>query len=560
MIVRELVTKLSFALDKSGLNESFKGLQELTRKANNAQQSLKKTIGWTATGTSLNIDDTKQSNSTANVLREIIQKTQATLGAFGNSVAAALYPAKKQADFVETRFQKILAHKQEIHNLSVAERKEVNMLNAAEKQAMREVAAEKRKLDAEEKRRIKELNREKKKQNLISGLKTINQAASRSLLGIFGGATASLGFSYKEYKRYKEKRVEGLITKTSLTSDQIKQFDAFDKKFSAFKENINSIRNAFATALLPVLQPLIEQFNKWYGVNKKIVNAKIKEWAETLAKVFKKIWNVLVGYVIPAVSTVIKAFGGLENVVLALIGIKVAGWIANISSLFISLTSLIMGPLGPILLVVGGLWFLYDEIKVTMEGGESLIKHFAELPYIDWVIDKLSKLANAYMNVMHKARVFFHGEEAVKAADSRDLRKEIAEKIMNSRKREAFISATDKSGLLPILGSNRANLTTSMPQYDKNSSGLVQDFFANTISALKPKPYDLNKITDFLTTSMPYNKSNQVTNNVGGIKIIIQNQGTIDENSIPKVTDIIQQEVTKAISDTFVINKAGLVS
>ena len=254
MIVRELVTKLSFALDKSGLNDSFKGLRELNRKALDMQQSLKKTMGWMGGRTVVN----------------------------PSKISAA--PTKAPTNFVNNRFEEILAYKKEMQSLSVEERREISMLNAAEKQAMREAAAEKRKLDAEEKRRIKELNKEKRKANFLSGLKTINQTANRALLGIFGGATASLGFSYNEYKKYKEKRAQGLIIKTSLTSDQIKQFDAFDKKFSAFKENINSIRNAFATALLPVLQPLITQFNEWYKANKKVVNTKIKEWAKHLKK------------------------------------------------------------------------------------------------------------------------------------------------------------------------------------------------------------------------------------------------------------------------------------
>ena len=291
-----------------------------------------------------------------------------------------------------------------------------------------------------------------------------------------------------------------------------------------------------------------------------------------MGQAFKKIWEVVVDKIIPAGAWLINVFGGLENVILALIGIKVAGWLSG----FISL---LMGPLGPIILLIGGLAFLYDEIKVTMEGGESLLKKFAELPYIEFIIYQIKdviKWFKKWYQVMDDTFSLSKNlsEYSENMGNTWGFVKNFTTSYVENRKKtDGFLSATDKSALpltstvtTPYLSKlfEFKGLATSMPQFDKNALNPFEGFFTNTISSLKSKPYDKTRISDFLTTSMPQNRNTQVTNNVGGIKIVIQNQGTIDENSIPKVTDIIQQQITKAIGntlgDTFAISKAGLVS
>ena len=509
-IVRELITKLSFSLDNTGLGESLKQMDKVKRKAQDMQQTLKKSIGWTPTST--------------------ITRT---------------------LDPLQIRTEKIFAYKKELEQLNVFERKETKALNAAEKQAIREITAEqrkqgaqKRRLDMEEKRRLAEIKKEKRKTNILSDLNTINQAANRALLGIFGGIAASVGFSYKEYKNYKKNQAEGRIVKTSLTSDQIKQFDAFDKIAKTFGKTIANLRNAFSVALLPAITSVLKEFNEFYKVNKKIINEKIKYWAGQIGEAFKKVWRILNDYVLPVVGSIINAFGGLRGVILGLIGIKVIGWIGAFASALFS-------PLVPILLLLGGLYLLYDEIEVTMKGGESYLNDLANSETWQAIAKKIQWLEN----MMATLRNTLGLNDFVDWVNERpeDAWKRKAKEKKDQEKADASIrhitSWPSKK--------DREKTDASI----KNTGSTASLY---TVPAMKYLSKGLDKpiepIARTLTTSMSEYKSKQVTNNVGGIKIVINNTGNIDDSSIPQVAKMIEEKITQAFSgnsDDLSFAKAG---
>ncbi len=467
MIVRELVTKIGFALNRGGLNESLKGLQTLTDKAKAAQSKLK--------------------------------------------TSYRILPNDQQFNFSEVKdrkFENILAYKKGLQELTTDERKETILLNTAEKQAIRETAAEKRKFDLEEKARLKELNRERKFTNFRQDLNALNRFATRSLLTTFATASASLGFSYSEFKKYRDKKNEGVTIKTSLTSEQLKQFDVFDKKITKFKSNIYGLRNSFSTALLPVLNPLVDNFNKWNESNKKIIDTNIGQFAEELSTSFKRVGEVFL-VIAPKVKVFIDAVGGLHNVILALMGIKVASWLVGIGTV-------LSGTVGTVLLLTSSVAALYDEIKVTIEGGQSLINRF---------LLKKEGIKGAAAKKQERK-----GEEYLKVVN------------VNTGEEQSYNYATQ---LLEPIKSKKID-AVDFAKFGLGDFGLGD--FSKFSNAQRLVNNGVNE-----------NKVNQI-NNLGGIKIVIENKGNIDEASIPKFTDMIQEEITKALSDTFAISKADMVS
>ena len=481
-IVRELVTKLSFKLDDTVLSEYSKKINDVQRQA----KTLMGTFQASSFGQGL--------KSLQNVIQP---KPQVSFEK--NSIGEISGLQLKSAT---ERIKQLSEYSDELKGLSSSERKDVLELNRIEKKAIREVAAEQRKLAAEKRK-----NNVFEKTNLFEGLKGLNRLAQRSLVGILTASTASFGFSYKDYKNYANNKKDGKIVKTSLTSDQIKQFERFDKVAVNFKETIATLRNAFSVALLPAITTVLKTFNEWYRLNKKIIDGKLKNFAVQLGDAFKTISGAF-SKIMPTVSNVINAFGGLENVILGLIGVKLGAWAAAV-------VGFLGTPIGQISSLIGAFYLLYDEIKTTLAGGESYLSDFSN--YVNkWatnIIDKFKKMSDAMIDWLGiRSVVDAHNLKNQQRQDTVNLTKQ-----KNPTQAQSYFNRGELN-----------NVTTSMPTFNPGNSEFIQ--------------------------KMAFSKNNNnVVNNItgGGVTISINNTGNIDNDAIKKLGKELNTQFDQKINDIF---------
>jgi hypothetical protein len=191
-----------------------------------------------------------------------------------------------------------------------------------------------------------------------------------------------------------------------------------------------------------------------------------------------------------------------------------------------------MGPIEPILLLIGGFYLLYDEIKTTMTGGESLISRFAELPFIKFIIGQVEDAIEAFKDlyatidkVLGATEKFFKAKEYI-GNKIKETFQIIGDYVVEKNETRAFLKNTRSTGL--------SNIAPAMKYLSEG---------------LEYKP--IEPITRTLTTSMSEYKSKQVTNNIknGDIQITINSTGNIDEASLPKLAKLIKEEVSQAVND-----------
>jgi len=590
--VRELVTKLSFKLDNSGLVEYSKNMSALQQRAKSVQnafqssyvgQSLKaikdKFKGTIEPVEIFKSDDSEFKNAEKK-FHDFKRNTGAKLqrlknNAFGTNISS---PENKEKDkneyfdflakksYVEEKLRKkmederkklteqnkprvsnvfqdtssainnkikeLTSYKDELKDLSVSERKDILDLNRIEKQATREVmleqkkaAAEKKRQDLEEKRRLNEINRERRRTNLLEGMGRVTRFANRALTGIFGTAATSFGFSYKEFKDYQKNKVAGKTSKTSLNNDQIRQFETFDKVAKTFKENISSLRNAFSVALLPAINSVLKPFNEWYKINKKIIDNKLKDFALQLGNAFKTIGNIF-ARVLPAINSVVNLFGGLENVIIALVGIKIGGWLVGLATFLLS-------PLGALTLLTGAFYLLYDEIKTTMEGGESFIKDFYESSYIKFIANQVEGVIEVFKEWYNTLNNIFN----------------LSEKFSSVKNLFNNIASDIGSGIKEALG----DLDVYVNNKNKNHDFLKNKKSINMLASLDPSNNFAS--SEMLSRMAQGAKSQNIVNNIngGGIKISINSTGNIDDNAVKKLAKQLNDEFDQKLSDIFTL-------
>jgi hypothetical protein len=501
--IRELVTKLSFKLDNSGLVEYSKNISSLQQRAKSVQNAF-------------------QSSYVGQSLKAIKDKFKGT--------TEPVETAKKKS--VDDRIKELTSYNDELKDLSAAERRDITSLNRIEKQAIREVmveqkkaAAEKKKQDLEEKRRLTELARERRRTNLLEGMGRVTRFANRALTGIFGTAATSFGFSYKEFKDYQKNRVSGKTSKTSLNSDQIRQFETFDKVVKTFKENISNLRNAFSVALLPAINSVLKPFNEWYKINKKIIDNKLKDFALQLGNAFKTIGNIF-ARVLPAINSVVNLFGGLENVIIALVGIKIGGWLVGLATFLLS-------PLGALAALTGAFYLLYDEIKTTMEGGESFIKDFYESSYIKFIANQVEGVIEVFKEWYNTLNNIFN----------------LSEKFSSIKNLFSNIASNIGSGIKEALG----DLDVYVDNKNRNHDFLKNKKSVNMLANLDPSNNFAS--SEMLSRMAQGAKSQNIVNNIngGGIKISINSTGNIDDNAVKKLAKQLNDEFDQKLSDIFTL-------
>ena len=154
------------------------------------------------------------------------------------------------------------------------------------------------------------------------------------------------------------------------------------------------LQNAIGGKLLPILQPLLDDFNDWIAVNREWIATEIAGAIEDFAESFKNIdiKAVVTGFVsfIKTSASVFSALGGLKTVgiaVASLFGGKVIASVFGVGKALVSLIPTIISLsaalwANPIVLIVGA---VVAAVGALVFGAIQLYKHWDEV--LEWFKD-----------------------------------------------------------------------------------------------------------------------------------------------------------------------------
>ena len=299
---------------------------------------------------------------------------------------------------VVSKMNVLRAYREELKKLSKEERNEVLALNRLEKDAIKEVAAEKRAaakeailIKKEEQAIAKVENDEaeekakKKKEAFASSFRDIKNVA-RKMAMYTAVAAGTFGFSLRStLKDVEDYKTKGKTkNNNSFTPQQISAVDTFNRALDSTKTIVTDLRNAFVIETLPAIKEVLEAFKEWVAINKELIKARLKKLVEGLVAGFTILGSAL-KRVFGILDMLIGKTAGWENVIATVVTIGAAAWFIGLASsvfmaaraFFTFTVALMTNPVALIIMaIVAALVLLVDEIYVTLKGGDSFINDF----------------------------------------------------------------------------------------------------------------------------------------------------------------------------------------
>lgn len=374
MIVRDLITKLSFKLDEAGFNK-YKRLSDQVKINNNK-----------------------------------------------NDIA-------QHFSYLKSKYDKNEAYRKDLkQNLSKEEIKNVLAYNNLEKQAIKDVAKEKLFNIKEEKRQKLLAHREFSQRTRNFKNNARGALYGTPLSGVFNsriGLTAlgALGIGLTIKKTIKEfedyKKGINLNNGVKFDKEQFVKLQNLSTSFKMLNKNVTEFRNNLTLTLAPIITDVVRNFNEWYNVNQKVINQNIKEFFDSLTKNVKVIYNAVKPVVSFIDNIVTKTIGWknlIETATYSIIGWKTISVISTIVSAIksgiavtriwasgMTLASAVLGGLSAVgitaISVAVGL--LIEDFVRFKEGGNSVIKDVLEsdawLKFKN-VLDSISEYINGTVN------------------------------------------------------------------------------------------------------------------------------------------------------------------
>jgi hypothetical protein len=141
----------------------------------------------------------------------------------------------------------------------------------------------------------------------------------------------------------------------------------FETHLLLLQTAVGGLKNSIGGALIPVLQPLIDQLTNWIGANRDLIATKVAEYAHQIADWvktidFKRVWEDI-GNTVKGVLSFIDAIGGWKVAlagVIAMMGAPLLGAIAQLGTALVELGATVWA--NPILAALGTIGFLSYEI------------------------------------------------------------------------------------------------------------------------------------------------------------------------------------------------------
>lgn len=221
--------------------------------------------------------------------------------------------------------------------------------------------------------------------------------SGQGLIKTLNDGSAGLAAQRKEAEKF------GVI----MGEEDVAAATLFGDSLTRTRYATQGLQNAIGGKLLPILQPLLDDFNDWIAKNREwiattIVDA-IKDFADSLKDIDLK--SVVAGFVkfVQTSTKVFNALGGLKTVgvaVASLYGVKVIASIMGVGKAMLSLIPTIVSLsaalwANPIVLIVGA---IVAAIGGLIYGGYQLYKHWNEV--VTWFTD-------VWKNVKQTVGAFF---------------------------------------------------------------------------------------------------------------------------------------------------------
>ena len=192
---------------------------------------------------------------------------------------------------------------------------------------------------------------------------------------LIGAAAATASGLIANYLTVPLQNIEELAKKKdrlfNITQNEIDQAKEYQDRLQESKTAMQSITTQVALKLIPVVNQSLKGFNNFLKANKALV-------VEGLTNVFK--WILKLGQVFT------NTFRFLNKVISSTIGWKAAllilvGILAVVKRAM--LAAFLTNPIGWVIMLIGGLILLIDDLMTYLDGGESLFGDYWK-PFIEW--------------------------------------------------------------------------------------------------------------------------------------------------------------------------------
>lgn len=152
-----------------------------------------------------------------------------------------------------------------------------------------------------------------------------------------------------------------------MSGPAIEAATQFEQRLLLLQTAVGGLKNSIGSALIPVMQPLVEQLTQWISANRELIASKVAEYAKQIADWvktidFKKVWAD-VSDVIKGVLGFVDAIGGWKVAlagIIAIMGAPLLTAVTQLGSALISLGAIVWA--NPILAALGTIGFLSYEI------------------------------------------------------------------------------------------------------------------------------------------------------------------------------------------------------
>jgi hypothetical protein len=139
-------------------------------------------------------------------------------------------------------------------------------------------------------------------------------------------------------------RYEGMVRRLGyvMGDDAVKRGKEFSQSLAGLGIAVDGVKNSIGDKLIPVMQPLIDQFSVWLATNRELIATDIGEWAKGFAKWINSIdWKGVGDGIVKfgeGIGKVVEWLGGWENAAILVVAAMNIGLIGSVLSLGLTLT------------------------------------------------------------------------------------------------------------------------------------------------------------------------------------------------------------------------------
>ena len=172
-----------------------------------------------------------------------------------------------------------------------------------------------------------------------------------------------------------------------LDATSTKEAEEFNDNMSRMKFALLGVRNTIGKALIPIITQVSAKLIGWWKINRKLVQAKVKEWAESVVKGLKAMvrWLTRVADKLGPVIDDMGGFGAvLGKVVKAILIFQAAKFVVTLVQVAAALkamglaAALASAKIALIALIVAGAALVIEDLITFVEGGDSAMGRFAK--------------------------------------------------------------------------------------------------------------------------------------------------------------------------------------